>query len=94
MSMVSIPVPADLEHVLKPVLRGDPEKGAEWLRAGFLGAPHRTVISSGRPSASRPGSVCGITGREPMGTGRLITGTGFKGDQSSRIAARFSAPVF
>ena len=35
MSMVSIPVPADLEHVLKPVLERDPEKGAEWLRAGF-----------------------------------------------------------
>jgi hypothetical protein len=35
MSIVSIPVPADLEHVLKPVLDRDPEKGAEWLRAGF-----------------------------------------------------------
>ena len=35
MTMVSIPVPADLEHVLKPVLERDPEKGAEWLRAGF-----------------------------------------------------------
>lgn len=35
MSMVSIPVPPELEHVLKPVLERDPEKGAEWLRAGF-----------------------------------------------------------
>ena len=35
MSIVSIPVPADLEHVLKPVLDRDLEKGAEWLRAGF-----------------------------------------------------------
>ena len=35
MSMVSIPVPEDLEDVLKPVLERDPAKGAEWLRAGF-----------------------------------------------------------
>jgi len=35
MSMVSILVPEDLEHVLKPVLERDPAKGAEWLRAGF-----------------------------------------------------------
>lgn len=35
MSTVSIPLPADLEPVLKPVLDRDPEKGAEWLRAGF-----------------------------------------------------------
>jgi len=35
MSMVSIPVPEDLAHVLKPVLDRDPAKGAEWLRAGF-----------------------------------------------------------
>lgn len=35
MSMVSIPVPEDLEYVLKPVLERDPAKGAEWLRAGF-----------------------------------------------------------
>ena len=35
MRMVSIPVPEDLEDVLKPVLERDPTKGAEWLRAGF-----------------------------------------------------------
>ena len=35
MSMVSIPVPEDLEHVLKLVLERDPAKGAEWLSAGF-----------------------------------------------------------
>ena len=35
MSMVSMPVPEDLEHILKPVLKRDPAKGAEWLRAGF-----------------------------------------------------------
>jgi hypothetical protein len=35
MSMVSIPVPEDLEDVLKPGLARDPAKGAEWLRAGF-----------------------------------------------------------
>lgn len=35
MSIISIPLPVDLEHVLKPVLERDPEKGAEWLRAGF-----------------------------------------------------------
>ena len=35
MSMVSIPMPEDLEHVLKPVLERDPAKGTEWLRAGF-----------------------------------------------------------
>ena len=29
MSMVSIPVPADLEHVLKPVLKRDPEDSAQ-----------------------------------------------------------------
>jgi hypothetical protein len=33
--MVPIPVPEDLEHVLKPVIERDPAKGAEWLRAGF-----------------------------------------------------------
>jgi hypothetical protein len=35
MSKVLIPVPAELEDVLKPVLDRDPDKGAEWLRAGF-----------------------------------------------------------
>ena len=35
MSIVSIPVPEDLEHILKPVLERDPAEGAEWLRAGF-----------------------------------------------------------
>lgn len=35
MSMVSMPMPADLAHVLQPVLDRDHEKGAEWLRAGF-----------------------------------------------------------
>jgi hypothetical protein len=35
MSMVSIPVPEDLEHVLKSVLERGPAKGTEWLRAGF-----------------------------------------------------------
>ena len=35
MSMVSIPVPAELEPMLKSVLDRDPQKGAEWLRAGF-----------------------------------------------------------
>ena len=35
MSMVSIPMPEELEHVLKPILDRDPAKGAEWLRAGF-----------------------------------------------------------
>lgn len=35
MSMVTIRVPEELEQVLKPVLDRDPDKGAEWLRAGF-----------------------------------------------------------
>jgi DNA-binding transcriptional regulator YiaG len=35
MSKVLIPVPEDLEQVLKPVLERDPDKGAELLRAGF-----------------------------------------------------------
>jgi len=35
MSMVSIPMPEELEHVLKPILDRAPAKGAEWLRAGF-----------------------------------------------------------
>ncbi len=35
MSLVSIPVPEDLEQVLKAVLERDPTKGTEWLRAGF-----------------------------------------------------------
>ena len=35
MSMVSIPVPEDLEQVLKPMLERDPDKGAELLKAGF-----------------------------------------------------------
>jgi hypothetical protein len=35
MSIVSIPVPEDLEEVLKPILDRDPAKGTEWLRVGF-----------------------------------------------------------
>ena len=35
MSLVSIPMPEDLEQVLQAVLERDPNKGAEWLRAGF-----------------------------------------------------------
>jgi hypothetical protein len=35
MSLVSIPMPEDLEQVLKAVLERDPNKGTEWLRAGF-----------------------------------------------------------
>jgi hypothetical protein len=35
MSLVSIPMPDDLEQALKAVLERDPNKGAEWLKAGF-----------------------------------------------------------
>jgi len=35
MSMVSIPVPEELEQVLKPMLERDPDKGAALLKAGF-----------------------------------------------------------
>ncbi len=35
MSLVSIPMPEDLEQVLKAVLERDPNKGTEWLKAGF-----------------------------------------------------------
>ena len=35
MSLVSIPMPEDLEQVLQAVLERDPNKGTEWLRAGF-----------------------------------------------------------
>ena len=35
MSLISIRIPEDLEQVLRPVLERDPDKGAEWLRAGF-----------------------------------------------------------
>lgn len=35
MSKVLIPVPEDLEQVLKPMLERDPDKGAELLRAGL-----------------------------------------------------------
>ena len=35
MSMVLIPVPEDLEQVLKPMLERDPAKGTELLKAGF-----------------------------------------------------------
>ena len=35
MIMVSIPVPEDLEQVLKPMLERDLDKGAELLKAGF-----------------------------------------------------------
>ena len=31
MTMISIPVPEELEDVLKPVLERDPAKGAEWV---------------------------------------------------------------
>jgi len=33
--MVSIPVPEDLEQVLKSMLERDPGKGSELLKAGF-----------------------------------------------------------
>jgi hypothetical protein len=33
--MILIPVPEELEDVLKLVLERDPAKGAEWLRTGF-----------------------------------------------------------
>ena len=35
MSMVSIPVPEELEQVLKPMLERDPDQGAVLLKAGF-----------------------------------------------------------
>jgi hypothetical protein len=35
MSLISIRMPEDLEEVLRPVLERDPDKGTEWLRAGF-----------------------------------------------------------
>lgn len=35
MSLVWIPLPPELEPVIKPVLDRDPSKGEEWLRAGF-----------------------------------------------------------
>ena len=35
MSLVLIPMPEDLEQILKAVLERDPNKGTEWLRAGF-----------------------------------------------------------
>jgi hypothetical protein len=35
MSLISISMPEDLEKLLRPVLERDPDKGAEWLRAGF-----------------------------------------------------------
>lgn len=35
MSLVSIPVPEELEQALKSILERDPDKGAELLKAGF-----------------------------------------------------------
>ena len=35
MSMVTIRVPEELEQVFVSVLNRDPDKGAEWLKAGF-----------------------------------------------------------
>jgi hypothetical protein len=35
MSMVTIRFPEELEQVLISVLHRDPDKGAEWLKAGF-----------------------------------------------------------
>ena len=35
MSLVLIPMTEDLEQILKAVLEHDPNKGTEWLRAGF-----------------------------------------------------------
>jgi hypothetical protein len=35
MSMVTIRVPEEIEQVLMTVLHRDPDKGAEWLQAGF-----------------------------------------------------------
>lgn len=39
MSKVLIPLPEDLEQLLKSVLERDPDKGAELLRAGFEARP-------------------------------------------------------
>jgi hypothetical protein len=35
MSLISIRMPEDFEQVLRAVLERDPNKGTEWLRAGF-----------------------------------------------------------
>jgi hypothetical protein len=35
MSLISIRKPEDLEQVLRAALERDPDKGTEWLRAGF-----------------------------------------------------------
>jgi hypothetical protein len=35
MSVISICMPEDLEQILRPVLERDPDKGTEWLKAGF-----------------------------------------------------------
>jgi len=35
MNIVSIPLPEDLEQVLKPMLERDPAKGTALLKAGF-----------------------------------------------------------
>jgi hypothetical protein len=50
MSMVAIPVPPELEHVLKPVLERDPEKVQNGCGPG---------LRPGSPSCTSNGKPCG-----------------------------------
>jgi len=77
MSMVSIPVPADLEHVLKPVLERDPEKGAEWLRAGFEARLAETV-SAVADTPYLNGAVAELLGVSPWELDDLLRARGLK----------------
>ena len=52
MTMISIPVPEDLEDVLKPVLERDPRKGRNGCELG-LRPTSPNCTSNGRHSTSR-----------------------------------------
>jgi len=90
MSMVLIPVPEDLEQVLKPMLERDPDKGAALLKAGFE-PDWPSCISSGRRCVSlllgSPNSW-----RESLGTGGRAACPRVEGYESSWLDMRENEP--
>ena len=90
MTMISIPVPEDLEDVLKPVLERDPAKGAEWLRAGF--ETRLTELyqqwQALHISTARFAELLGVS---PWELDDLLRATGIKEDKPPRLNDRYTA---
>lgn len=89
MTMISVPVPEDLEDVLKPVLERDPAKGAEWLRAGF--ETRLTELyqqwQALHISTARFAELLGVS---PWELERPAAGTGIKEDKPPRLIELFT----